>query len=97
MCKYCDLDKIADIKNAIIENDKENQVRVGWTEVRLSEKGQTIYEQLKKELLERAVPTANGDNRLFMDGTWWNEFWGIWESSKGISSFHYCPMCGRKL
>lgn len=97
MCKFCDLDKITALEQAIANNDKEHTIRTGWETFDLDEEGKKTFKQLIAELKDLSIETNNGNNRLFIDGSWWNDFYKCREKSKGVPAFHYCPMCGRKL
>lgn len=97
MCKYCDLDKIKALEQAIADNDKKHTVRIGWEKFDLDEKGKEIFKQLVAQLKDLSIETNDGRDRLFIDGSWWNNFYQCRMKSKGVPAFHYCPMCGRKL
>lgn len=97
MCKYCDLDKIEALEQAIADNDKKHLIRVGWTEFELDEEGKKTCKQLIAQLKDLSIETNNKRDRLFVDGSWWNSFYQCREKSKGVPAFNYCPICGRKL
>lgn len=97
MCKYCDLSKIEALEQAIADNDKKHTRRVGWTDFNLDKEGENTFKQLVAQLKDLSIATNDGRDRLFVDGSWWNNFYKCREKSKGVPAFHYCPMCGRKL
>lgn len=97
MCKYCDLDRITALEQAIKANDEKHTIRVGWTEFDLDEEGKETFKQLVAQLEDLSIATNNGYDRLFIDGSWWNNFYKCREKSKGVPAFNYCPYCGRKL
>lgn len=96
-CPYCDFEIIATIEQAIKDNDEKHTIRTGWTDFDLDEEGKKNHKKLIEQLLSHSIETLNGCDRLFIDGSWWNDFWKIREKSKGVPAFNYCPKCGRKL